>query len=497
MYQKNYKRSLQYFNTVVALSTQIKDSLRLGHALNNIGLTHGYAENFDVEYEYYEKASEIFRKIGEKEGYANTLLNKATVHTANGEFDKADKLYQEAMKIYIDLGNDIAISMTLQSMSENAFEAKKYPTAIKYAHKALKISKTKGFKAEEASSLNLLQNIYKHLQKYDSAYYYLNQCRLINNEIFNAEKSKISSELEKKYETEIKEKTIIELQQQNQIKELQATTSKQWQIVLIVILVFLVSLLVFLYNRFQIKKKSAKLLDQKNTELEQLNRFKDKMFAVISHDLRNPVNAFQMILQSLNQTLDHASKEDIKEVLETTYQSATELKSLLTNLLDWSLIQIGKMPINLQKVDLEQITQQVIKQLNSMANQKSIFIELDIIHKYAWMDQSMLLIVLRNVLSNAIKFSNKNGKIRIFTAFENGKILLSIQDFGIGMKPEDAALLFEQKTDMRMIGNSEQKGTGLGLLICKELLEKNNGSIYVRSELSKGSTFVLVLPVSA
>lgn len=491
MYKEEYKKSIGYLRQVEELSKRSKDSLRLGHAYNNLGISTGYLGDSHQELAYYEKAADLFLKIDEKEGYANTLLNKATVYTLFKDYDKAEKLFVEAMQIYQQLGFLNAINMTFQSMAENALEASKPRKALQFAKEALSMSRKNGYKTEEASALKIISKIYSSIQRFDSAFAYLELHIAVRNEIFNTEKDKISSELEKKYNTELKEEKIRELEQLNTIKNLEKAQAEQrsWLLFGLVLLVVAVATgLFFLYNQ---KKKNAALLDKKNMELEQLNRFKDRMFAVISHDLRNPMNAFHIIIQSLNKNLEHASREEIKEFLDSTLQSATELKNLLNNLLEWAMVQIGKMPFQAQKIPLSRLVEEAINHVGTHLKQKNIEIKFSPAQTAVWGDYSMLLIVLRNILSNAIKFSPEGSSIELTTTQNKEYVVLTIKDQGIGMSPDDLKKLFNPNSDKMKIGNSQHKGSGIGLMLCVELLHKNNGEIWAESQLGVGSTFFI------
>lgn len=496
MYQEDYSSALIYFYLVEKLATASSDSLRLGHAYNNIGLTLGYAGDTENELPYYDKAAKLFLAIGEEEGYANTLLNKATVLTLKKQFGKAEQLYKEALTVYERLNYTNAQSMVLQSMAENASESGNEKRAILFVHKALKLSSDQGFKTEMLNSLQLLSTFFEHEKQYDSALYYLSAYNKLNKEIFNAEKQKISTELDKKYQSELKEQQIKDLEQSNRIKDLEAVTAQQWQYGLIIFLILAALVIAVLYNRYQLKQRTAKVLDEKNVELEKLNGFKDRMFAVISHDLRNPINAFSTLMESLHQNVQHASKEELQEFLQSTLQSARDLQSLLNNLLEWALIQIGRLPFQPQAVPLTEVIRESNRHVELMADQKKIDIVDETNGEVVFADKAMLTIVVRNLLSNAIKFSDEDSHINISTKHSNNALQIAIRDQGVGMKPEEVSKLFKQEENTQSIGNSSEKGAGIGLLLSKELVEKNQGKIWVESELGKGSTFYIEVPAA-
>ncbi|MBX2896673.1 MAG: tetratricopeptide repeat-containing sensor histidine kinase [Cyclobacteriaceae bacterium] len=494
MYQEEYEKALTYFKIAEQLASQSHDSLRWGHALNNLGLTVGYMGLAKEELQYYNRAAAIFKNINELEGYANTILNTATLLTAEGKYKDAERLYQEALSIYKGMDYANAQGMVYQSMAENAREGGHYNHALNYIRQSLKIAHTNGYTTEEASGLRLASTIFKEMKLFDSAYYYLDKHRELRNTIFNSEKNKITSELEARYQTEIKERKIKSLEQENTIKDLRATTARQWQISLVILVILITGLLGVLYNRYQLKQRTAKVLDEKNTELQKLNSFKDKMFAVISHDLRNPVDAFSTLMESLTQNLQHASPEELKEFLESMLHSARDLKSLLDNLLEWSMVQIGKLPFHPKAFAVTQAVQESIAHVHAMAHVNKINIKTDGPDVSVQADKNMVVIIIRNLLTNAIKFSPPGKTISISTTRNANTVLLAVRDEGIGMTTEEVAKLFKTADDARTVGGSLAKGAGIGLLLCKELTEKNNGKIYAESVPGSGSTFYLELP---
>lgn len=494
MYQEEYEKALTYFYVAERLAAQSHDSLRWGHALNNLGLTVGYMGRGKEELQYYTRAAAIFKNINELEGYANTILNTATLLTTEKKYKEAEVLYKQALESYIQMDYANAQNMVFQGLAENARDAGNYMDALRYIRQALKISKAHGYETELASGLLITSDVFNKMKIFDSAFFYLEQHRLLRNEIFNSEKNKISAELEAQYKTELKEQQIKDLQQENTIKDLRATTARQWQIGLVVMIVLISVVLGVLYNRYQLKQRTAKTLDEKNAELQKLNSFKDKMFAVISHDLRNPVDAFSTLMESLTQNLHHASPEELKEFLESMLTSARDLKGLLNNLLEWSMVQIGKLPFDPKPFAVSQAMHESIGHVQAMADVHNINIIINQSEATAQADKNMVVIIIRNLLTNAIKFSAPGKTIRISATSKNGMVVLAVRDEGMGMTAEEVSKLFQNTDDARGIGNSSAKGAGIGLLLCKELAEKNNGKIYAESTPGLGSTFYLELP---
>jgi signal transduction histidine kinase len=233
-------------------------------------------------------------------------------------------------------------------------------------------------------------------------------------------------------------------------------------------------------------------LNKKVEELKQTNATKDKLFSIISHDLINLFNALLGFSEELliNDNLDPEGRKDIQVI----QQSSKQGYNLLKNLLEWAKSQTGKTAFQPTKVNLKAIVAINIEFLRNNAESKNITILSDILETSVFADENMLDTVLKNLLSNAIKFTPANGTVAISSEEKDTEVEISISDTGIGIKPEDIDKLFKIEVSHTTIGTGKEKGTGLGLILCKELVEKNGGSIWVECEEGKGSRFYIRLP---
>lgn len=370
-----------------------------------------------------------------------------------------------------------------------------FKSARLYVNQGLLIANEQKNINDQKRAAELFYQIALDEKDFRSALTYLNQVGMLNDSIKSVSRIKQVEEVQIRYETNKKELQIKELAQANLIKDIEAVNANQRQIFLVIGLGLLVLSILILYNRYQLKQKTARVLDEKNAELEKLNGFKDRMFAVISHDLRNPVHAFSTLMESLSQNVQHASKEELQEFLQSTLQSARDLQSLLNNLLEWALMQIGRLAFQPQAIPLKEVIKESARHVELMAEQKNIKIADETNGELAFADKAMLIIVIRNLLSNAIKFSGNNKQVTIEARQLNKNIQLAIRDQGSGMKPEELNKLFKQEESTQQIGNSQEKGAGIGLLLCKDLMDKNGGSIHAESVLGEGSVFYLELPM--
>lgn len=258
-----------------------------------------------------------------------------------------------------------------------------------------------------------------------------------------------------------------------------------------------------IFNAFDIteRKKSEELILQSEIRLKKLNEMKDKFFSIIAHDLRNPVGNMKVISELLVDSYDSLSIDQVKELHESVKLSSTNLHLLLEDLLEWARSQSGNIVAKQQKVELNKLSANQIAQFKTLAQQKEINLISEVKPTaIAIADPDLTGIVLRNIIANAIKFTRKGGRICIsseeFNA-ENGQYLkVTISDNGVGMDPKKLDALFRIDTSVSTLGTENEQGTGLGLLLCKELIEKQGGLISVSSVVGEWSAFSFTLPSS-
>jgi signal transduction histidine kinase len=256
-----------------------------------------------------------------------------------------------------------------------------------------------------------------------------------------------------------------------------------------------------LTNQIAIAIRNARLY-----ELEkQLNTNKDKFFSIISHDLRNPFNSLLGNTQLMFEMIDRLSKQDIQEMSQSIYNQATAAHRLLENLLTWSQLQRGRIEYDPGPVELHQLAENTTILLQEVALGKQIRLEQTIDRElFIHADEYMIETVIRNLTSNALKFTSEAGQVTL-SARRNGVspdkegggwVEVSVMDTGIGISQEDIDKLFKIEVHHTTQGTAEEQGTGLGLILCQEMVEKNGGQIWVESELGKGTTIKFTVPAA-
>ncbi len=232
-------------------------------------------------------------------------------------------------------------------------------------------------------------------------------------------------------------------------------------------------------------------------ELRDVNSQKDKFFSIIAHDLRSPLTALLGYTEMLIYG-DDFTESEYKEFFNIIFDSSKRISELLNNLLEWAHTQIGRDKISGEEFILAEIVNENIELLEANITNKSIRLVNDVKDNIkVFADRNMINLVLRNLMANAIKFTGNNGYLILSAAETDTEVEVKVQDSGVGLSPKDISKLFRIDVANSEIGHSEEKGTGLGLILCKEFVEKNGGKIWVESELAKGSSFYFTIPKTA
>lgn len=244
------------------------------------------------------------------------------------------------------------------------------------------------------------------------------------------------------------------------------------------------------------RKKTEQLLKDNENRLKELNATKDRIFSIIAHDLKSPFNSIFGFSNLLAEQIHNKNYHELEKYATIIQSSSKKSIDLLTSLIEWSRSQTGRNKFNPEYVELEPIINEVIELFKDSASQKSITIFKDLPQNIpVFADKAMIGCILRNLLSNALKFTHTGGEIRIGANQYETEIRVSLADNGVGMKKEAIDNLFQIEKSYSTLGTQQEVGTGLGLLLCKEFIEMHNGKIWVASESDNGSIFNFALPL--
>jgi len=498
---KDYNKALYYGKKSVELAKKYNTG-RLANDLANLGSIYVLNNIMDTGLNCILQSTTEYKKQQKYELLPLQYANTASVKNLLKEYNQG-LVYIDSSLLFIHKFNLIreeSFSYLVKAeLLKNKGENFKSIIALK---KSYQIADKIGFDERKRDVLNLLHEIYDTLHQYDKAYFALKEYNKLSDSISKIENKKDVTRKEMQFKFDLEQsKAKIEQDKKDALikKEIENGIFQRNAFIIGGVLLFLISLL--LLNRYRAERNSKQIIalekqktEEKSLQLEQTNAVKDKLFSIISHDLRSP-------LISLDATMKLIQKGGLSQEQFAKYQasigaSLSTTINMLDNLLLWSLANINGLTANLQKTNISTLIKEQIDLVQSTATLKNITIILDIPNNvYAYTDENIFRLVCRNLLTNALKFTNKDGLIELSIKQTQDNIILSVKDNGIGISNDDLKKIFTFGSEKSKVGTNKEKGTGLGLFLCYELIKKVGGKLIVESELGKGSTFFLTLHV--
>lgn len=496
----DYRQSLNYLNNALQLFKEDCDTLGIGLTYSRLSAVYYEMNTKYQTNNFYKKSfyyARLAQNIGTKFNNLDLIVSSTnllgSLYKNYKNYDSAFYYLRQAHQICIQHNLHNEIPIVLMNIAGTYLYKKDYNNAITYGLKALQTSQNQNQLAIVKYSADLLYDTYKSMNKYEQALHYLEISRDAQNQLYNYELMFKNYSIQTKYE---KGKEEAKLEAAN--KEIILWTILFF--LLVVISVFVI-ILIIKRNKKQLRINNAleslnELISTQNTELEELNTTKDKFFSIIAHDLKNPLSSIMQLTRIMNEMYSDLSEEELKDFLNNLHNSTQKLTDLLDNLLTWARSQRGIIEFKPSNVELYESAEAVKYILQTQAENKGISIINEVPnHTNLYADTNMISTVIRNLVSNSIKFTNNNGKIIIGIAEQNAdSTCIFVKDNGVGMSQETTELLFRIDIHNTSIGSAGEKGTGLGLILCKEFVEKHGGKIWVESKINEGSTFYFSIP---
>ncbi len=508
---KDYQNALAYLKNAREIYNILGNTEYMFSNLNNIGTAYIDLEQFDTAYQYLTDAYDFALETQNRTDASIALNNLGEVTLTMGLYDKSGEFYSSALEISKSLDDKAMMATLFGNLGHLHLEKAEYETAFNYFMEGLAY-------AETVNSLTDKREIYKYLAQYHEtmedegqALQYYKLYNNIRDSILSEEDRMSIKEMEISSNARKLHQEIQLLRMENEINSLKQTRLK--------ILIFLfgasallgifVFVIYFQKNRF--KRETNRLLEEKNQQLEktnkklkdsethlmELNATKDKFFSIISHDLRNPLNALLGLSELISGESSDCTLDEIRKYSKIINEAAKNIHLLVENLLEWSRSQSGNIEFDPKVNEIHPILKETVDMFGIQAKQKNIKIDVSVPERtVAYTDKHLLSAILRNLINNAVKFTHKGGKINILSEISGKELILSVKDSGVGMTEEQATRLFyPNSTVTTMPGTTAERGTGLGLILCKEFTEMHGGKIWVESKPGKGSTFSFTLPL--
>lgn len=495
---KDYEKALGYFNKALKYRANTGDSSGMGDTYYNIGMLYDDMGNTKLCRLYYLKALSIFENIGLTDGIADAYNGLAGMYYQLKKIDSVSFFAMKAFEIYEISGNKEMVAFMSINIANLYNMQKKYAEALTIINKGIKIAGEVGLISQLRQGYKALSETYSYMGDYKNAYLNYQTFMVFHDSVFTIEKARSMEELETKYQTEKKERQLIKKEAEIAIKNVLIDRGNFQRNMLIVLSALILIVLALIFWRYIDKKRMAVILNKQNEELKHTNATKDKFFSIISHDLRSPISSYQRLSSAIEQSIDKIDKETLKGYIAELNKSSKSIHGLLSNLLQWSMSQSGRLVPDKKIIDMQILVGKVIKDEEAGFNQKCLRVE-NIVQNdvKAFADPMMIETVIRNILSNAIKFSPEGSVISLETYSSGQRTFIKIKDSGAGISVEDMKKLFKIEEDVKKIAAGDpSKGAGLGLILCGELISLNNGKISVESPSEGGCIFTIELPIS-
>lgn len=496
-------KAIEYYHESLNYATITNNLESMGYAYNALGAAFLEINDDSCVY-YFSRSLEVYKQIYSVGGVIISLKGLGENYLRKNNLIEARNCFNEILKI-----------ATSENIQLRIAEANKYLGIINKAEgnlsaardhyeKCIEVSKKINVKSFMRDAYKDLSEVYESLGNTSLALNTLKEFDKYKSEIDNEDVQRRLDNLKNKFEFERYQRMLENQKFENE-------QQKVFLYFLITGLVFLTITAFILYYLNSKREKANRLLNEKNkliegqsvelekinNELSEINKSKDKLFSIIAHDLKNPFFALISLSEILKNDFNELPDKEKMEYISHIHEASTKTYELLENLLNLSASQTGKISSKPVSINLERIINKATELYSGQLKKKEILL-LNSIHPgiSIYADLQMMEVVFRNLINNAIKYTRKNGQIEIKAEQINNKVMISISDNGVGMDDFTKENIFNINTVHSSKGTEGEKGTGLGLGLCKEFITKNDGSISLESVMDRGSTFTLILPAA-
>lgn len=504
VFQNNYNDAEDYLNNALLISEKIGNKEMHAYCHVNIGKVLIEKKEYSKALIQLNKALQIRIEIDDTRGLSVCYKFIGDVHSATENYTLAMKNYENSLSISENNSDKYLLCTTYNNISNIFLNNGNIENALKFAEKSLKTAQEIDSKLNIRNAYNTLAQIERANGNFKIVIEYQDYIIKYNDSLFNSQlvDKMIYIDFVKQhieYEQKLNNQTLIhntEIQKQKQLRN---------HSIILTFILIIISVIIFIF--FKIKQRiNADLLSKNNlieiqkTKLKELNATKDKFLSIIAHDLKNPFNTLVGFSKLLLLKHKNYSENERENFIKMIYDSSKNTLNLLENLLTWSKTQKGIIKYNPEHIYIDNIIDDNMKLLAPNASRKNISI-VNMIKNSTKVtaDKEMINFIVRNLVSNALKFTPQKGTIKIYDKITNiqnsKKISVFIEDNGIGIDPVNIGNLFKLDNSFKTKGTDEESGTGLGLILCKEFINNHNGEIGVESKLGEGSIFHFSIPL--
>jgi len=508
--QENYDSAIKYFQDALTLYEKLEDVEGIATCYTNLGNSYSDKGEYDFGIDYYKQSIILEEEISNQLGIATNYNNLGDCYIQLEDYTEAQSYFFKSLKIAKEINDTDLLAIIYLNLADIYGKWKNYDEVILMASKSLKLAQDLGKLDYELDNLLFLSQAYEGKRDNSVALKYFKKYNKIKDSLYGNDKNKKVQLFNALNELEKTHYTINDLANKNEIAELKYETEKKISYFLIISIVVFAFFLILIIHQQTAKKKAFNLLEFRNyqinkmndeiqeqrDDLKRMNKTKDKFFSIIAHDLKNPFNSIKGFTELMIENNNEYDNEKRLKFLKIVKDSTNKASILLNNLLIWANTQSGNLTYTPQKIELVRHVLEVVSLLEIQAIKKEIDIYNNIDHNLSVRaDLNMLNTILRNLISNAIKFTNQKGEIKILSEVHKGMVQITIKDNGIGMSQEVVENLFSIDVKNTNVGTANEQGSGLGLVLCKDFVEKHGGEIRVNSVVNEGTEFIFTIPL--
>jgi signal transduction histidine kinase len=462
---------------------------------------------YDSSLYFVDQGLNLYQHLKDTLSTSILYSRKVKIYYMLRDYKKSMKYNRMALHLDSVVGNKRALGISFYHAAQNANKLNQPDSAIAFLKKSIALSNSIYNLSSLIRAHNLLADIYTSTNQPVLAAEQLRLVSQYKDSLYNAEKSGQIQEIKSLYELESKDRTIEELGHKNILQQ-KLISNQQWLTILMAIgIILLIAFIIMLSRLRAVQTKTNVMLEEKNKAIElqreemqaqaeylhYLNQLKSKLFSVISHDLRGPIGNLQSLLELVtSRALNH---EEFMMISDRVKDNLKATQRTLDNLLNWSLSQMEGIRTERKALHIRTCIDEACSLLADVAERKNVSINNTSLASIQVMaDPNQIQLILRNLIHNAVKFSTAGGRVEISTHIIESACRITVKDSGIGMTPEEVNMILAQEHFTKR-GTQEEKGTGLGLLLCKEFIKHNGGELGITSNQSQGTeiSFTLML----
>jgi signal transduction histidine kinase len=546
----DYPKMLSSYYQSLTIAEKINDPTRIGKTNMNIAIFYDEVGKYDEALVALQKAAHIFRQTGDSLQLTYVFANISDIWYRQQQYGKALEYSQQAILIAKALKNDYCTAFLNNDIGKMLFDKgqyqealahhlsslqyyqqtndrlgqaettaylantwlslKNYQQSLTYARQSLDLATEIKGKQQIREAGKVLADVYEVTGDYHNALQYFKLYRDYSDSVFNEETRKKTFELGARYEYEKKEALLKEDAAKKDVVQQHIDRNHTLQIsIAALIILFLAIAAIVLFRSRKYNRRHNQVLQVKNQEIgrqkEEMehqavqlllnNQQKDKLFSIIAHDLRGPLNSLKGLMDLLKEQA--LSEAEINAMMAELRRNVDYSSELVSNLLFWASSQLNGIVVTPVVLPVRQLANDILALYIKQATEKTITLKNEVESGLtAFADKDMTQVILRNLISNAIKFCRSGDMITIHARLDGAFVEICIADTGIGIK-EEMLEKIRRKESITTFGTAKEKGTGLGMLLCREFTEENNGRFWIESEWGKGSRFYFTIPSDA